>query len=118
MPFHPVERMQPRAVLLDKLVQENPNDPTDQINIYICRPTVHVVAEKVKELGDDVNVEGVLAYLSSYRSEALEKMLHESGGVLRITLDNKDLELQHRVHFYLGARDRWPAEVALKEEAK
>ena len=102
--------MQPRAVLLDKLVHENPNDPTDQITLHICRPTVHVVAEKVKELGDDVNVEGVLAYLSSYRSEALEKMLHESGGVLRITLDNKDLELQHRVHFYLGARDRWPAE--------
>ena len=76
------------------------------------------MAEKVKELGDDVNAEGVLAYLSSYPSEALEKMIREGDGVLRINLDKKDLELQHRVHFYLGARDRWLAEAALQGEAK
>jgi len=77
------------------------------------------VAEKVRQLGDDVNAEGVLAYLNSYPSGGLEKMIHEGGGVLRINLDKKDLELQHRVHFYLGARDKEKAnEAALQEEAK
>merc|ERR1712034_164877 len=117
MPFEPVERMSPGAVVLDKVVHENPADSKDHITIYICRPCLHLMTEEVRKLVEnDQHVEGVRAYLNSYRSEALEGMVAKGGGALRIKVDKKDLELRHKVHFYLGARDRWPAEGAPKQE--
>ena len=44
------------------------------------------------------------SYLNSFSSEALAKEL--GSGSLKMKLDGKDLELKHKSHLYLNAKDR------------
>jgi hypothetical protein len=37
---------------------------------------------------------------------ALANLVNSNGGVLKINIDNKDVELKHKVHFFMNARDR------------
>ena len=43
MPFLNQEFMQKQAVVIDQTSYENPEDPSDIINIYICKPSVQVL---------------------------------------------------------------------------
>ena len=49
MPFLPAKFMQPGAVLIDKTEYEYPEDPSDKLTIYVCKPAVQLAADALAE---------------------------------------------------------------------
>ena len=52
----------------------------------------------------DVNMSSLRSYLNSFNQAALATEI--ASGSLKLKLDGKDLELKHKSHLYLSAKDR------------
>ena len=85
MPFLNQEFMQKQAVVIDQTSYENPEDPSDIINIYICKPSVQVLDKNSL----DVNQQTLQALLNSYSQEALQKEVEDNKGILNVKVDGK-----------------------------
>lgn len=106
MPFVPHQSRQKQAVLIDETTFENPDDATDVVTLYICKPAVQLDLAAIEAQFAGVNTDSLGSLMNSYSPEALKRMVEESKGVLKVTLDGKALELHHKKHFWLNALDR------------
>jgi len=108
MPFlSAAEFMQPNVVIIGKTEYEAPEDSSDKIELFVCKPCVQVDESKLKkDFGDSIAVSTVRTYLSSISKDVLAKMVKDNGGVITVNLDKTELKLKHKEHFYLDAGDK------------
>ena len=59
---------------------------------------------EVKKAYPEVNMGSLRSYLNSFSQAALAKEL--ASGSLKLKLDGKDLDLKHKTHIYLSAKER------------
>ena len=52
-----------------------------------------------------VNMAGLRSLLNAFDQSSLKSQVDRNGGVFRANLDGKDLELKHKTHFFLNARE-------------
>lgn len=107
MPFLSSDHMQKGQVVIGETSYEQDNE---ELPIFICKQTVHVHDDEVRKSfpanGNELNLESLRALLGSYDITALRSLVEANNGVFRVTLDNQELELKHKQHFFLGARER------------
>lgn len=48
---------------------------------------------------------GLRSLLNAFDQSSLKSQVDRNGGVFRANLDGKDLELKHKTHFFLNARE-------------
>lgn len=102
MPFLPTEFKQPGAVVIGQIDYETEEKET--ITLFICKPSVQLVEAEVSKTYPDLNIVSLRSYLNSFSSDALAKEI--GSGSLSVKMDGKDVELKHKVHLYLNAKDR------------
>mmetsp|Transcript_5114 Transcript_5114/g.7799 ORF Transcript_5114/g.7799 Transcript_5114/m.7799 type:complete len:110 (+) Transcript_5114:3376-3705(+) len=105
MPFLEKASMQHGQVVIDKTSYEAPDNADESIVLYICKPCPHLVEDKVKSDFPQANLDGLHAYLNSFDQKELFEKVTAASGSLKINLDGQDLNLNHRVHFFLNAKD-------------
>lgn len=103
MPFLPDTFKQTGAVVIGKIDYEL-EEKKESITLFICKPCVQLNEAEVKKSHPEVNLVSLRSYLNSFNHAALTKEL--SAGSLKLKLDGKDLELKHKTHLYLSAKDR------------
>jgi len=107
MPFlAAAEFKQPGGVALGETSYENPQDASDVLTLYITKQAPQLVDSAVQAAFPSVNIQSLRAYLHSFGQGHLESLVQANGGVLKINLDNTDIELKHKTHFFLSARER------------
>jgi len=107
MPFLAAsEFKQSGSVALGETTYENPQDASDILTICITKQAPQLVDSAVQAAFPSVNIQSLKAYLNSFGQAHLENLVQANGGVLKINLDNTDIELKHKTHFFLSARER------------
>jgi hypothetical protein len=68
---------------------------------------VHLDRESIAKDHQGVNVDTIQSLVNSYDIAALSKLLASSDGVLTAKVDGQNVDLKHKTHFFLGARERY-----------
>ena len=102
MPFLHEQFKQPGAVLIGKIDYET--EDKECITLFICKPAVQMNEAEVLKAYPGVNMGSLRSYLNSFSSDALAKEL--GSGSIKLKLDGVDLDLKHKTHLYLNAKDR------------
>lgn len=103
MPFLPQTFKQPGAVVIGQ-VEFELEEKNETITLFICKPCVQLDEAAVSKAHPEVNLTSLRSYLNSFSHSALAKEMN--GGSLKLRLDGKDVELKHKTHLYLNAKDR------------
>lgn len=109
MPFQPAECMQKQSCPIGETQYENPDKEGDIVHLLICKPAVIMETEALaKSFGGDgsVNIDSIAQVVSSFSQKTLAQMVTSNGGTLKLQLDNKEIVLKHKTHFYLNAKDK------------
>ena len=102
MPFMSANFMQPGAVVIGQIDYET--EDKESVTLFICKPAVQISEEAVLKAFPGVKMDSLRTYLNSFSADALAKELN--GGSLKLKLDGKDIELKHKEHMWMSAKDR------------
>lgn len=101
MPFFHEDYRQAHQVVLGETQYEHDGD---EITIFVCKQAIHVDLNELAKTG--ANVDSLRSILNSYDVSALRNQVESNSGRFNVRLDGKDVELLHKTHFYIGARER------------
>lgn len=85
----------------------NPDDEQDivQIKIYLAAPKFTAQMDEFAHHGPSF-VSDLKNYVLQHDRKALAELVQTNNGVIHIVLNQVKVALQHKVHFWLDARDR------------
>lgn len=109
--------MQVQSTAIGETQYEDPDDSNNVIKLFICKPAVIMENDELqKSFGaKGVNLDSLAQVVSNYSQETLKKMVSNSA-VVKVKLDGHDLELTHKKHFYLNAKDKEANSVVVEEK--
>lgn len=84
---------------------ENPDNEEDIVWLLVCKPSFILKEEAVKRAYGKEQVEAIENVLSNYSQSTLTDLVNKNG-MLKFTLDNKEIVLKHKTHFYINAKDK------------
>ena len=103
MPFLSDSFKQPGAVIIGQINYETEVE-NEAITLFICKPAVQINEAEVSKSYPGVDIGSLRSYLNSLSSDALAKDL--ASGSLTFKMDDKDLEIKHKLHVFVNAKDR------------
>jgi len=56
--------------------------------------------------GSELNIQNLRDLLNSFDSVELKSQIDGNNGVMKVNLDNIDIELLHKHHFFMNAKER------------
>jgi len=87
MPLLPVQFRSQHAVVIDLATFENPDNKEDSVTLYVCKPSVQLMADQISKDFNGLNLESLSCLLNSYSEEVLKSHVNGNGGTFKLTLD-------------------------------
>lgn len=107
MPFVSRSELQPNQVFIGETEFTNPDDDTDSVKltIYLAAPKFTAKMEEFAKHGPTF-VSDMKNYVLQHERKVLADLVEKNGGKLHLVLNKVPVVLEHKVHFWLDARDR------------
>lgn len=106
MPFMNVSSRQAGQTIIGETTYENSQNAAEVITLYVCKPAIHLVDSEIVKSHSSVNLAGLRSYVDGFSQEGLATHIQSNGGSIKISLDNNDIELKHKQHFFFNGRER------------
>lgn len=106
MPFLNVSSRQAGQTVIGETAYENSQNTAEVVTLYVCKAAVHLIDSEITKSYATVNLAGLRSYVDSFSKEGFANHVQSNGGSVKISLDNVDIELKHKQHFFFSGRDR------------
>ena len=106
MPFADVSTRQAGQTVIGETTYESSQNTAETVTLYVCAATVHLIDSEITKSYATLNLAGLRSYIDSFSKEGFAHHVQSNGGSVKISLDNIDVELKHKQHFFFDGRDR------------
>lgn len=107
MPFISIDELQPNQVKIGETEFVNPDDEKDTVKLYIYLAAPKFTAKLVEDFSQHgpTFVNDLKSYVLQHERKVLADLVKANGGIT-VVLNGIKVVLQHKIHFYLDARDK------------
>ena len=108
MPFLNIKELQANQVFIGETEFTNPDDENDKVKlrIYLAAPKFTSKLDEDFSQHGPTFVNDLKSYVSQFDRKSLSNMVNANQGRVQVVLNGVKLVLEHKVHFYLDARDK------------
>lgn len=108
MPFLAQAELQGKPVMIGETEFVHPEDEADQVylSIYLAAPKFTPAFEKAYNQHGATFLDAARSYVAQFDRKTLESKVQKANGCLSFKLNDVDVNLKHREHFFFDDKDR------------